>query len=314
MNEYPMHRHSLFKRVCSNTCTLRLTYSYTFLKYSGKFTKRKIRWQQVKRKYCILAISTSRLYSFVFETRSTHYKVPKLLRYTRKNWSGWCNVVRWTTPEQCYQDSTTLVELTVLMSSGRSIVVRCWQRTIVVTMLLEHELTIVDEKSLLIVVNNDWTMVVDNSCWQGAAQHCWTVCSTTCWTVCSTTLQQFVANIDQVHFCACSHAYFQLCNMWREYLLFFQANSFTFYENAILRRSYRYNLNDITKPWTNVAIVDSAFKGTQRVKEKDKGKRAKALLCRRMAFARNVNFSFIVSGSERTYTFRVPIFTSARCK
>ena len=49
-------------------------------------------------------------------------------------------------------------------------------------MLLEHELTIVDEKSLLIVVNNDWTMVVereqlwtmivDNSCWQGAEQHC----------------------------------------------------------------------------------------------------------------------------------------------
>ena len=73
MNEYLMHRHSLFKRMCSSTCTLRLTYSYTFLKYSGKFTKRKIGWQQVKRKYCILAISTSRLYSFVFETRSTHY-------------------------------------------------------------------------------------------------------------------------------------------------------------------------------------------------------------------------------------------------
>ena len=94
----------------------------------------------------------------------------------------------------------------MLMSIVRSIVVWCWQRTIVVTMLLEHELTTVDEKSLLIVVNNDWTMVVereqlwtmivDNSCWQGAAQHCWTVCSTT--------LQQVVDNIDQVvHFCAC---------------------------------------------------------------------------------------------------------------
>ena len=127
--------------------------------------------------------------------------------YTRKNWSAWCKVVRWTTPEQCcYQGSTTLVEFTVLMSIVWSIVVQCWQRTIVVTMLLEHELTIVDEKSLLIVVNNDWTMVVeceqlwtmvvDNICWQGAAQHCFTVCSTT--------LQQVVDNIDQgVHFCAC---------------------------------------------------------------------------------------------------------------
>ena len=79
--------------------------------------------------------------------------------------------------------STTLVEFTMLMSIVRSIVVRCWQRTIVVTMLLKHELTIVEEKSLLMVVNNDWTMivereqlwtmVVDNSCWQGEAQHCW---------------------------------------------------------------------------------------------------------------------------------------------
>ena len=92
--------------------------------------------------------------------------------YARKNWSGWCNVVLWTTPEQCcYQGSTTLVELTVLMSIVRSIVVRCWQRTIFVTMLLEQELAIVDEKSLLIVVNNDWTMVVEgeqlnNGCWQ----------------------------------------------------------------------------------------------------------------------------------------------------
>ena len=115
--------------------------------------------------------------------------------------------IRWTTPEQCcYQGSTTLVEFTMLMSIVRSIVVWCWQRTIVVTMLLEHELTIVDEKSLLIVVNNDWTMVVeceqlwtmvvDNSCWQGEAQHCWTVCSTT--------LQQVVDNIDQVvHFFTC---------------------------------------------------------------------------------------------------------------
>ena len=54
-------------------------------------------------------------------------------------------------------------------------------------MLLEHELTIVDEKSLLIVVNNDSTMVVEREQWllttvvdrvqhnivrQCAAQHC----------------------------------------------------------------------------------------------------------------------------------------------
>ena len=71
----------------------------------------------------------------------------------------------------------------MLMSIVRSIVVRCWQRTIVATMLLEQELTIVDEKSLLMVVHNDstmmveceqlWIIVVDNSCWLGAAQHCW---------------------------------------------------------------------------------------------------------------------------------------------
>ena len=63
-------------------------------------------------------------------------------------------------------------------------------------MLLEQELTIVDEKSLLMIVNNDWTMivereqlgtmVVDNSCWQGAAQQ--------------GALQQVVDNIDQVFF------------------------------------------------------------------------------------------------------------------
>ena len=35
------------------------------------------------------------------------------------------------------------------------------ENNIVVTMLLEHELTIVDEKSWLMVVNNDWTMVVE---------------------------------------------------------------------------------------------------------------------------------------------------------
>ena len=114
-------------------------------------------------------------------------------------------VVLWATPEQCcYQGSTTLVEFTMLMSIVRSIVVWCWQRAIVVTMSLEQEPTIADEKSLLIVVNNDWTMVVererlwtmvvDNSCWQGAAQHCWTVCSKT--------LQQVVDNIDQELFWA----------------------------------------------------------------------------------------------------------------
>ena len=65
-------------------------------------------------------------------------------------------------------------------------------------MLLEHKLTMVDEKSLLIVVNNDWTMVVegeqlwtmvvDNSCWQGAAQH----------------YNKLLTAFDQVvHFCTC---------------------------------------------------------------------------------------------------------------
>ena len=47
---------------------------------------------------------------------------------------------------------------TKLMGIVWSIVVRRWQRTIAVTMLLEHELTIVDGKSLLIFVNNDWTI------------------------------------------------------------------------------------------------------------------------------------------------------------
>ena len=55
----------------------------------------------------------------------------------------------------CYQGSTTLVEFTMVMSIVQSMVVRCRQRTIVVTMLLEQELIIVDEKSLLMVVNND---------------------------------------------------------------------------------------------------------------------------------------------------------------
>ena len=105
------------------------------------------------------------------------------VNYTRKNWSGWCNVDRWTTPEQCcYQGSTTLVEFPVLMSIVWSIVVRCWQRTIIATMLLEQEPTMVDEKSLLMLVNNDWTMVVER-------EQLWTM---------------VVDNIDQVvHFCAC---------------------------------------------------------------------------------------------------------------
>ena len=85
--------------------------------------------------------------------------------YTRKNWSGWCNVVRWTTPEQCcHQGSTTLVELTMLMSIVRSTVVRCWQRTIIVTMLLEQGPTIVDETSLLMVVRTMLFSVVKSSC------------------------------------------------------------------------------------------------------------------------------------------------------
>ena len=58
---------------------------------------------------------------------------------------------------------------------------QCWQRTTVVTMLLEQELTIFDEKWkclkkacwwLSTMIEQLWTMAVDNSCWQGAAQHC----------------------------------------------------------------------------------------------------------------------------------------------
>ena len=45
---------------------------------------------------------------------------------------------------------------------------------------------------------------------------------------------------------------------------------------------------------TNVASVGSVFNDT--------------INSRRRAFARNVDFSFIVSGSERTFTFRVSIF------
>ena len=115
-----------------------------------------------------------------------------LLYYTHKNWSGWCNVVRWTMPEQCcYQGSTTFVELTMLTSIVRSIVVWCWQRTIVVTMLLEHELAIVGEKSLLNVVNNGcWTWTtVNNGCWQQLLTGCSTTLlnsvqhniATSCW-------------------------------------------------------------------------------------------------------------------------------------
>ena len=125
---------------------------------------------------------------------------------TRKNWSGWCNVVRWTMPEQCcYQGSTTLVEFTVLMSIVLSIVVRCWQRTIVVTMLLEQELTIVDEKACwwlstmieqwLLTVNNceQWLLtVVDNSCWESAAQHCWQGAAQHCNKLLTTLVRVFI--------------------------------------------------------------------------------------------------------------------------
>ena len=69
---------------------------------------------------------------------------------------------------------------------------------------------------------------------------------------------------------------------------------------------------------TNVASVGSVFNDTRKVKVlslpetiKEKSTfRAKALRrewtinSRRRAFARNVDFSFIVSGSERTFTFR----------
>ena len=118
---------------------------------------------------------------------------PKQWSYTRKNSSGWCNIVRWTMPKQCcYQGSTTLVELIMLMSIVRAIVVRCWQRTIIATMLLEQEPTIVDGKSLLIVVNNDWTMVVDRSCWLAAAQHCWQGGAQHCNTLLTTLIELFI--------------------------------------------------------------------------------------------------------------------------
>ena len=71
----------------------------------------------------------------------------------------------------------------------------------------------------------------------------------------------------------------------------------------------------------NVASVGSVLNDTRKVKVlslpetiKEKSTfRAKALRrelivntnSRRRAFARNVDFSFIVSGSERTFTFRV---------
>ena len=67
---------------------------------------------------------------------------------------------------------------------------------------------------------------------------------------------------------------------------------------------------------TNVAIVGSVFNDTRKVPETIKEKsmfRAKALRrelvknFRRRAFARNVDFSFIISGSERTFTFRVSL-------
>ena len=62
---------------------------------------------------------------------------------------------------------------------------------------------------------------------------------------------------------------------------------------------------------TNVASVGSVFNDTRKIKVlslpetiKEKSTfRAKAL--RRKAFARNVDFSFIVSGSERTFTFQL---------
>ena len=99
-------------------------------------------------------------------------------------------IVRWTMPKQCcYQGSTTLVKLTMLMSIARSIVVRCWQRTIIATMLLKQEPTIVDGKACwwlstmieqwLLTVNNceQWllTTVVDrvhHNIVDGAAQGC----------------------------------------------------------------------------------------------------------------------------------------------
>ena len=75
------------------------------------------------------------------------------------------------------------------------------------------------------------------------------------------------------------------------------------------------------KSRTNVTSVGSVFNDTRKVKVlslpetiKEKSTfRAKALRrelvgttsSRRRAFARNVDFSFIVSGSERTFTFRL---------
>ena len=100
--------------------------------------------------------------------------------YTRKNSSGWCNIVRWTTPKQChYQGSTTLVELTMLMSIVRSIVVRCWQRTIIV----------VGTRA-----DNSWWKKLVDGCQQWLNNNCWpwTTVNNGCWRQllreCSTTL------------------------------------------------------------------------------------------------------------------------------
>ena len=86
--------------------------------------------------------------------------------------------------------------------------------------------------------------------------------------------------------------------------------------NMLLKRSRR-------KTRTNVASVGSVFNDTRKVKVlslpetiKEKStfrvkvfRRELVLLSttnfRRSAFARNVDFSFIVSGSERTFIFRV---------
>ena len=57
---------------------------------------------------------------------------------------------------RCYEGSTTLVELTMLTSIVRSIVVRCRQRACnSCYSVLEQEPTIVGETRLLMVVNND---------------------------------------------------------------------------------------------------------------------------------------------------------------
>ena len=112
--------------------------------------------------------------------------------YTRKYWSGRCNVVRWKTPEQCcYQGSTTIVEFTMLMSVVRSIVVRCWQKN----------------NSCYNVVgagaDNIWWKKVVDGCQQRLNNDCWswTTVNNGCW---QQLVQQNIATSCRQHWSSCS--------------------------------------------------------------------------------------------------------------